>query len=82
MFQIVKSCGVMAASVSVAGCVPTGAVPSYADQVAGMQAASAMAGLPYTDEASCQALRAAIADPTKTPEFRASARDGLAKSSC
>lgn len=88
MYRIVKFCGVMAVSMSAAGCVPTGMVPSVSEQVAAAEAAGykpggtfAIPGIP-ANQSQCQRSAAILADPTSTPAERSGAKMAADANGC
>jgi hypothetical protein len=82
MFQIIRFCGVIAVSCSVAGCVPTGVFPSYADSAAaGAQAKAVMAGMPG-DQSQCQRSAATLANPLSTAAQRDGAQRAADANNC
>jgi hypothetical protein len=87
MYRIVTLCGIMAASLSASGCVPTGMVPSVGQQIAAAEAAgvtdvgSVMAGIPG-NQAQCERSAAILANPLSTPGQREAAKMAADANNC
>jgi hypothetical protein len=82
MPRIVTFCIPALAIIHLAGCVPTGIYPSYAESAAAVPAAKAvMAGMPG-DQSQCQRSAAILANPMSTPAQRDGARMAADANNC